>query len=81
MLVVVIVLVLVVTPVVTQETLSELATLRSTLKDSDEVNQYKAKELKEKEAELQKLTEDLKVISLTKSLIIFLKKSLKSTHA
>ena len=55
----------VVTPVVTQETLSELATLRSTLKDSDEVNQYKAKELKEKEAELQKLTEDLKVILLT----------------
>ena len=81
MLVVVIVLVLVVTPVVTQETLSELATLRSTLKDSDEVNQYKAKELKEKEAELQKLTEDLKVISLTKSLMIFLNKSLKSTHA
>jgi hypothetical protein len=44
-----------------QETLGELATLRSTLADSDEVNQYKAKELKEKELELQKLTEDLKV--------------------
>ena len=65
-----------ITIVENQETLSELATLRSTLADSDEVNvsikyisyhlclqvnQYKARELKEKEQELQKLTEDLKV--------------------
>ena len=45
---------------VLQETLNKLDNMRNTVKDANEINSYKAKELKDKEQELLKLTEELR---------------------
>merc|ERR1712083_337079 len=46
---------------VLQETLKKLDNMRNTLRDANEINSYKAKELKDKEQELLKLSEELRI--------------------
>ena len=44
-----------------KDTLNKLDILRNTIKDANEINSYKAKELKDKEQELFKLSEELRL--------------------